>query len=60
MQGLLQGELFYPGFMGAKDEVSEAEIDLCVRHAVDVFMRAYSPETERPEAGVRAGARSAA
>ncbi len=60
LQALLQAELFYPVFMGAKDEVSEAEIDVCVRHAVDVFMRAYAPEIERPDAGVRAGAHSAA
>ena len=43
LQALLQAELFYPVFMGAKDRVSDAEIDVCVRNAIDVFMRAYAP-----------------
>ena len=60
LQALLQAELFYPVFMGAKDAVSEAEIDVCVHHAVDVFMRAYAPETACPDAGVPGGAHPAA
>ena len=44
LQSLLQAELLYPILMGIKDGITSDEIDVCVRHAVDVFMRAYAPE----------------
>lgn len=45
LQSLLQAELFYPILMGIKEGVSADEIEVCVRNAVDVFMRAYAAET---------------
>ena len=47
LMALLQAEVFYPVLMDARDGMSDDEVEDCVRHAVDVFMRAYAPEGKR-------------
>ena len=43
LQSLLQAEILYPVMMGVKEGVLADEVEVCVRDAVDVFMRAYAP-----------------
>lgn len=43
LQSLLQAEILYPVMIGGKDGVTAEEVEVCVRNAIDVFMRAYAP-----------------